>query len=436
MPKQIVSINEICGVSPLQPIHLNKYLSIPSHVHGYSLAIEFTRNWILSVFPEDFFKTVHIGGKHVYADYRKFNREIRQEIVKPALAILPSLNPDYNRDNVDLIQGGLDLFSRRSKYFDERFFIDDNKNAHIGMHLKQIEMPFQIRMRVRSRAQQLDLYEFTKVGCRIGSTQSHFIDMDCQVPYDIIISLALDTGFEVFKDKDDNYKIKNVVGFLNYLNSKSKVPFIYKMRAINGKCEFFIRLKKCYVHVSCLDGITIDEGEKQGMLDANYHIDFSALVKFSVPAFYVYYSTNEHRILDQELGKINSMYQIISVKPPETNELGWGQYLTTQWIEDSYYLYEIPFSELLENAEIQRVITHNIETGISPALFMDIKIWNGQREIPIYIDWENYNIIIHKDVKEEDSDIAIYADLAYINNTLANLDNMNSNRMITDLKSE
>ncbi len=422
--KHIVDLPSLHGPDD---IHLNKYISIPSTVHGYSLAIEFMRDWILSLYPQEFFKTVHIGGNHAYADYRKFNKERLHQIVKPAIAITPNLNTDYNRDNVELIQGGLNIYTRRSPHYNDRFFNDFDSNCFIGIQFRQLEMPFSIKMRVRSRAQQLDLLEYTRIAARIGSTQTHFIDMDCHVPYDIMMALALDMGFEVVKE-DDTYKIKDIISFLRYLNSHSLVPFNYKLRTINGKCEFFIRIKDCHVHISCLDGIAIDDGEKQGSTDYNFHIEFTSTLHFSVPAIYSYYSKNEHRIMNKEIGDINALYQIISVKPPEVNERGWGQYLTTQWIEDSNHLDEIGFEELINNNDLKRVIKHNVDIGLSPAMFMDIKLYNGQQDIGIKIDWEHYKIIIKQDVREEVSDIAIYADLGYINDTLANLDHINDSR--------
>ena len=76
MGKQIVQIHDLRCVPDIK---LNKYVSIPSAIHGYSLGIEYIRDWLLDTFPKDFFKTVHVGGKHVYADYRKFNRNIQQQ---------------------------------------------------------------------------------------------------------------------------------------------------------------------------------------------------------------------------------------------------------------------------------------------------------------------------------------------------------------------
>ena len=255
--KKVVSPAEILQVSP--PIRLNKYISLPSAIHGYSLAIEYMRDWILKSFPKDYFKTVHINGKHVLADYKKFNDQIRKEIIKPAIAIMPTVNADYDNERVDQIQGGLNIFTRRSNLADNRFFKDNDNNLFIAIQFKQLEMPFTFKMRVRSRAQQMDLFAYIKLNCRIGSTQTHFIDMDCHVPNDIMMSLAIDAGFPVVEE-NGQFRVKNVVAFLHYLNSHSAIPFLYKLRAINGKCEYFIRISNVYTHISCLDGISVDDG--------------------------------------------------------------------------------------------------------------------------------------------------------------------------------
>ena len=133
--------------------------------------------------------------------------------------------------------------------------------------------------------------------------------------------------------------------------------------------------------------------------------------------------------MNKEIGDIKAMYQIISVKPPETNEKGWDQYLTTQWIDDEKHIGVIPFSELLGNSDLQRVIKHTVEMGLSPSIFMDVKLYNAHQQVPIYIEWEDYEIKVNRDMKDKESDIAIYADLLYINDMLQNLDNMNKNRI-------
>ena len=112
------------GENFLKDIKLNKYISIPSSVHGYSLAIEYMRDWIVSKFPKDFFKTVHINGKHVLADFRHLNGPKMKQIQRPAIAIVPQINADYNRENIDLIQGGLNIYTRNAARQIDRFFND------------------------------------------------------------------------------------------------------------------------------------------------------------------------------------------------------------------------------------------------------------------------------------------------------------------------
>ena len=82
MGKAIVSPYEIFHNKSVPDIRLNKYISIPSTVHGYSLAVEYMRHWIVDSYPKGFWKTVHVGGKHVYSDYRDF-KKIQQQIEKP-----------------------------------------------------------------------------------------------------------------------------------------------------------------------------------------------------------------------------------------------------------------------------------------------------------------------------------------------------------------
>ena len=67
------------------PIKLHDYISIPSEVHVYSLGIEYMKNWFLEQFSTDYFKTVYVNGKHIFDDYRRFNRERLTKQVKSRL---------------------------------------------------------------------------------------------------------------------------------------------------------------------------------------------------------------------------------------------------------------------------------------------------------------------------------------------------------------
>ena len=410
-----------------EPVQLNENISVPSDMHGYSLAIEFARDWFLEQFEKDFFKTVYINGKHVFDDYRTvLNQKKIRVIEKPAVAIIPTIDINFNRENLDLYLGGKNLLIRRSSYNQHGFFSDEENNMFMGTYLKQIKLNFNYRIRVASRAQQIDLVNYMKLAFRIGATQSHYLNLDFHIPYDIMLNIAKDSGFEI-----NNECIVDIYGFLKYLNSHSNVPFLYKFRTVNGKNEFFIKVINAYTHVSCLEELSIDDGERNGALDNNFNIDMNMELKIPVPAIYWYLSKEKLNTKYSQRYALKGLYSYRSFEPPERNENGWDQYLSTEWYNENEdtYLDTINFTTLLGNERLMRVIKHTKETLISPKVFMDIKLYNDTYEIPITIDWDTYDIIVKKDLPSYITKICIYVDKLYLNEQLIASENLDKSRL-------
>ena len=407
-------------------IHLNSDISIPSTVHGYSIGIEYMKKWFLDKFDKDYFKTIFIDGKSVFDDYRRLSKKELLTIEKPAVSIRSVLDVDYNRDDVDRYPGGIKNFARRTCTYDKGFFRDYDNNTFVGMHLRLMKINFNFRVRVKTRAQQIDVFEFMKIAFKNGSTHQEYVDMDFHVPKEIIICLAKDSGFEV----DGNGKVKDVIGFLKYLNAHSGFPFMYKLRTINGNNEFFIKVSHLFMHINCIDPMSIDDGERQGQLDNNFHIDMNCELKLPVPQFYAYYTDHtielEKKLKRELLGLYNlsDVYQV-----PEVNDKRWEVLIKTDWVNDEYYLDTIEFEELLYRPDLQKLLNHTKKIGLSPEIFLDIHLYNNFKEIPIEIDWIDYKIIVKSVLKDKQSTIAIYADRGYINEQLLVLEKMYDSRV-------
>lgn len=421
--------------SPDKNITLHKNISIPSEIHVYSLAIEYMRMWFLKKFDDDYFKTVYINGKHVMDDFRHFNRQelIRRE--KPALAIMPTVNYDYNRDTLDLRLGGRDILTRNDG-LSETIIGDNEKNIFLGMKLRQMEINFDFKVRVGSRAEQIDLYNFMKYAFRVGSTQSEYMSYDFHIPSQIILNIAKHAGFVIEKSKDGKKRdvIKNIPGFLRYLNSHSHAPILYKMRTINGNAEYFIRMDNMYTHISNLDSLSLDDGEREGQIDNNFHIEMQCILKIPAPQYYFYYSNDEIETTFNNRKEFAGLYEIKHVEPPTRNNKGWEQYIATQWNDETRHIDSIEFKELFENSELNSVIDHNRNMGISPGVFIDIKLFNNAEDIPIKVNWETYEIIVDNDMESDISLISIYVDLEYVNGQLILLNSLeeDNNRMKED----
>ena len=413
-----------------EQIQLYKSISIPSEVHGYSLGVEYMRDWFLERCPKNFFKTIYINGKNVLDDFRRFNREKILTIDKPALAIIPSINTSYNRDTLDLELGGRDVLSRRSARYHDAFIQDYDNNVFLGIVLKQLEMPFTFRIRLSSRAQQLDFANYMKMSHRIGATQFKYLSIDFHIPTDIILAIAENRKFEI---RDG--KVVDIVGFLKYLNEHSYLPIVYKYRAINGNSEFFVKVDNVYTHISCLDELNLDDGNRTGHLDTNFHIEMNAVLKIPVPSYYFFYSKELlNTTYEDATSSIEALYTYRSIEPPDKNEKGWDQYLSTEWVEPEKYISSIEFEELLKGGSMMDVIKHTISTGISPSIFLDVQLYCENRRVDISVDWDKLEIIVNKHMKEETSKITIYIDKGYYNEQLVLVKNTLNSRIQVDNK--
>lgn len=419
----------------IQPIKLHDYISIPSEIHAYSLGIEYMRNWFLEQFNEGYFQTVYINGKHIFDDYRRFNRErLTKQVKKPAVAIIPSVDYSYNRENVDLMLGGRQILTRRSRYFNDGIIQDSSNNIYLNMHTKVVRMNFTFRVRVNSKAEQIDMYNFMKYAFRIGSTQGKNVSYDFHIPKEIMLNIAQSVGFELEEINKNNQlfdiKVKDIAGFLRYLNSNSTFPILYKMRTINGNSEYFVRFPGLYTHISNLDELSIDDGDRVDQIDSNFHIEMNSILDIPAPQYYFYNSRDKVDQRFKETKNFAGLYEFRNTISPDKDEHGWPQYLSTEYYDDDHNIKKINFRELLENHEFMQVIDKTKSMYISPAVFTNIKLYNNFEEIPIRIDWDNFDIILlnERELDIDESDITIYVDLEYMNEQLILIKNMNENR--------
>ena len=402
-------------------------ISIPSTVHSYSVAIEYMKEWFLKKFNNNYFKTIHIDGKHVLDDFRRFDKTKSLKRLNPSVSIIPELEFDFNRDNLDLYQFGTNLYNRRSKK-DTAFIRDIERNLHMNLSLDALKLNFTFRMRVGTKAKQIDLYRYLQMAFRIGSTQGEDVDIDYHIPYDLMIQLAKDSGFKV-----ENNKVTNVLDFVSYLNSKSKIPILYKHRTINGKGEYFLRFTNVYFHIDSTNQLSVDDGEREGMLMSNFGIEMRVTLTMPTIKMLNYYSTQKHENIniDTDDGNIG-LYSIKIPDIPEVNSKGWNDYLTTEYYEDERLkILCIKFKELIENSKLERVIEHTKSLKLSPSIFVDFKLFNDSSNIEYDIDWDSYTITTKDIVTDNVTNIIMYVDTDYFHMQLEVLDSLNKDRIRT-----
>lgn len=423
-------------MSNLKPIDMNAFnqqhsktlyrsICVPSTVQAYSLCIEYVKNWFLSKFPKDTFKSIYVDGKNIYDDFRSLSRLELLKRQKPALVITPSISWDFDNESIDSYPYGMDLYTQTGR-FKNSFFSAPSNSSYMGIGMETMLMRFNFRLKVETRAQQLDMFKFIKMACRIGFTCGEDVDLDFHIPYILMIQLARDNGFEVQSEtiSEGNIKetIKNIPGFLRWLNMHSSLPFLYKHRTLNGNNEFFLRMRNMYVHLRPQE-LSADDGEREGQMTNNFGIEFSVEARFPAPKMYAYYSDNAHNLKTvygawyQPNGPVSTCYTFKGSVIPDKNKYGWPLLMSTTYEDDDDKLglpLEVDFSELLEG-DMGDCINDCLNKGVSPSIFCDFIFYNGGDYIHGKFDWEKLQFKSNTPIRALGTFIGVYLDNDYLN---------------------
>lgn len=400
-------------------------VTLPSQYQAYAVCVEFAKSWFLEKFKSNYFNSVYVDGTHSFDEFRKFSTIDQQmKRANPLLAIVPTIDMTHNRQWIDSAPE-IPLLLRKTS-IEDSFFNDRERGLYIQLIFKTILMNFVFRVRVDTRAEELDMVEYIKLHHRAGWTESREIAIDIHVPKQIILQVAFDNGFKI----TENGEIEEPIKLLEYLNSHSYVPFLYKLRCSTGNKEFFIRVPNCMAHIKA-ELPTFDEGERQDMTVMNYIVEFQVEIEMTAPYCYTYYSQHDMPyILNAPTYKNYDKIAVMAAKTtniPALDDHGWDHFTTTEYSVDDEDLdtcIDIPFAEFFEGHELQRLINYNKQIHVSPFIFMNFIMFNGGDRVEYDMDWDTMICHIKTPITDNNTVIAIYCDRKYINETIVYLDEL------------
>ena len=278
---------------------------------------------------------------------------------------------------------------------------------------------------------------------RIGCTETVDLDMDIHLPYDLMVKVAKAAGFDC--DNSTNESILDPWGFVQYLNAHSQLPILYKMRYINSKHEFFVRMKNLPVHLDLTNPLDVDDGESDGQLMTNFNVTMQVEMRLPVPKCFLFYNEGkiESSIEVEPEGGLN-IYSMRVFDIPEVNYKGWVMYGHSNYIADDNekVINTINIKELFmapPNVDVGTSLNDLIEDSlnhfISPDSFIDVQVYtndlaaNHGGRVPIKMNWETRDIIMPENTINSYFYIAIYIDRLYINNKVIDIDKANESRL-------
>lgn len=428
-----VSNMEIIEIRPKGLEDLRKFkkehtmsLCTPSISHTYSICVEYMRNWFVRRFADGYFKSEFIAGKNILADY--LNKDLLDYVKrgKPSLMITPRLDYEYNREFSSLYNFGKNIYSNKAR-FNDAFFKDDISGNLLSIQMEQLRVEFNYKVKVSSFNHAMDLYKFMQLAFSPPTTKTKYIDLDFVVPKEIIYAIVRDSGFDIC-DGD----VLKLFEFISYLNKHSHLPFSYKFRGTKGEYEFYIRMTDMYTHLK-FNNLELGEGEREGQIDNNFIVSMDVECLFPAPQFYTYYSKDPTNLVNIPCENVNRerfiYHNMCFDAVPTRNEKGWGQYMSTDYVEDSKEFPIKDHDQLInfidaikrpDDNSFYNIAEAAKEQYISPAVFMDVQLYNAGQRRDVTIDWNTYSIIPKQPLPERISEIVFYVDLEYVNNFVLN----------------
>lgn len=410
----------------------------PSMIHAYSLGMEYVEAWIFSKLDKDIFKSVHISDRDAIDAFRNYDAITSLVTNKPSIAIESRMDMEYLNDVNQLPDGGLDLFLSRTRKI-ASFYSDPINNVNIALNSQTIRINYNVKIRVTTKMQQIEWMHYIRQACRIGETQTHDYDMDFHVPKQIMLQLAQDCGFELNETKTE---IEDIRAFLRHVNQYSYFPFTFKLRTVNQQMEFFIRVTNISIHLSCLDNISADDGERINMVTDNYIIEFPVHLTMSAPKMYIYYSEKKHdRILPNDELNPNAvqvgLHDIKIPDIPDVNCKGWKVFISADYDlydkdedinKDEEFTY-IDFMPLIKDSDVELVFNYAKRYYIHPSTFLEFRAYGLGDCVPLEMNWDNLTAKMKKSKCILRLGIVLYLNKEFVNERLLILTSGHSDRI-------
>lgn len=408
-------------------------MAAASMAHTYGNVTMFINQWLLKLFPNDYFKTNYINSTIAYRDFATFNNNRKQFIKKqkPMLLIRPRIeintldelplnqtyfcNRIYDTMNEDIDTGNL-----------QNFFWDKDNNRQIQFLMNCLRINFDVSLVVETMMEQINLVHYFKNRVRQNYDIDLIGNLESFVSRDIMYVLAKDAGFEDVFTEEGSHRMGE---FLSYVNSHSYYPVTVKYKNSSGRHEFF-RFHQSHLNIA-ITGLDIDEGNKKNMVSNEYIINFSVRCDFNTAGLYVYSSENDSAfdlpsdiIIDEA-----TMVPLITPQEVFSNSSlpeGWNIYTVPAFdIDSDDRPYILNFSSLL-NTSLEEAVRYHKKNGIPLSSFMNIEILKNGRTMELErkeyeIDWDNLEVRIYNCNEMQEYRFILSVFTTYLNDLLADI---------------
>ena len=410
-------------------------MAAASMAHTYGNIATFANEWLLGLFPPNYFKTNYVTSTIAYKDFATYNNNRKAFIKKqkPMLIMRPRIEMDvldelpinqtyfaqriYDINNEDIDTGNL-----------QSFFMDRENNRYIQFLLNSLRINFDVSVVVETQMEQINLVHYFKNRVRQNWEMTTVVGLESYISRDIMYLLAKDAGFEdVFTTSEEN----RIGEFLSYVNNNSMYPVTLKYKNASGRHEFF-RYHHSHVNMA-ITGLSIDDLSKKNQVSDEAIINFSLRCDFNTAGLYLYLSHNDAIFDDPlEFDKLNDSDKLVPITTPQnvyTNKVlpnGYQIFTSVAFeIDKDEVPYPLDFSILL-NTSLNEAVKYHKTNGVPLSMFMEVEVLKNNRIMELdkgeySLDLENLMLYVHNCDRNVEYRFVLAVNTRYLNDLLSDI---------------
>ena len=354
-----------------------------STAHTFGNVTAFIQNWLISLFPEKLFKTIHVNSKIAHQQMRSTPHEFLKK-TPPMFVIRPRVewrSQDRFLNGTMLIDRQGDLYHRYGAGNLEDFFQDNKRKLCVKYQLNRHVMNFDVILIFNTLIQQLNFSNYLLNAVRVEVP--FFLDtcLESYLSPELLEQISNCSGVPL-KDEEGN-----TAEFMRYLNQNSKYPITYKLQGSTGTEEFY---RYYPVKIDTLiNNFSTDEGERVGHIMDRYQISFTVRCEFYGTGFYFLFSDKLKKntvLVHNEPSTIIPMFTDVLTQDDIDLPVGWKLYASPSCrLEDRDD--DVDISSLF-NDSIKAAIKFHLERGIPIGEFFRIRVREQGRLLQYGKDYE------------------------------------------------
>lgn len=360
--------------------------------HTFGNVTAFIQNWLIKLFPENLFKTIHVHSKISHKQLRSTPKEFLKKI-KPMFIIRPRIewnSKDIFLADTPIMQRMGDLYHTYGGSNLQEFIYDRDRKLNVKYQMNRHVINFDVVLVFSTLMQQINYanYFLNVVRQEIPMTLQTYLESF--IPEDMMKLMSECSGIPLY---DDSGSVKR---FLDYINSKSIFPITYKIQGSSGTNEFY-RLYPVNID-TIITNFSVDEGERSGQISSNYQITFSIRCEFNSTGFYYIFSDyidSIRKIVADDSATLVPIFTDVILKEDLNLMEGWSLYNSPSCMLDNNEFDTVNLSNSLNNS-IKLLIKLYRDKGSPVDEFIDIRVRQQgkilRKNIDYNINWDTLDL--------------------------------------------